>query len=48
MYEIYTDGSCVGNPVAGGWGVMGKGITTMRRRSRDAGSQDELHKMENA
>ena len=27
MYEIYTDGSCLGNPGAGGWGVIGKGIT---------------------
>jgi len=27
MYEIYTDGSCLGNPGRGGWGVIGKGIT---------------------
>jgi hypothetical protein len=32
MYEIYTDGSCVGNPVAGGWGVIGKGITIFSHR----------------
>ncbi len=24
MYEIYTDGSCLGNPGAGGWGAIGK------------------------
>jgi len=23
MYEIYTDGSCLGNPGAGGWGAIG-------------------------
>ena len=22
MYEIYTDGSCLGNPGRGGWGVV--------------------------
>ena len=22
MYEIYTDGSCLGNPGSGGWGVV--------------------------
>jgi ribonuclease HI len=27
MYEIYTDGSCLGNPGRGGWGVIGKGVT---------------------
>ena len=24
MYEIYTDGSCLGNPGAGGWGAIGE------------------------
>lgn len=24
MYEIYTDGSCLGNPGRGGWGVIGE------------------------
>jgi len=23
MYEIYTDGSCLGNPGSGGWGAIG-------------------------
>jgi ribonuclease HI len=27
MYEIYTDGSCLGNPGPGGWGVIGKDFT---------------------
>ena len=22
MYEVYTDGSCLGNPGCGGWGVV--------------------------
>ena len=22
MYEVYTDGSCLGNPGHGGWGVV--------------------------
>ena len=22
MYEVYTDGSCLGNPGPGGWGVV--------------------------
>src|SRR5210317_1444406 len=26
MYEIYTDGSCLGNPGAGGWGAIGEGM----------------------
>ena len=24
MYEVYTDGSCLGNPGRGGWGAMSK------------------------
>lgn len=27
MYEVYTDGSCLGNPGRGGWGVISKDIT---------------------
>ena len=27
MYEVYTDGSCLGNPGRGGWGVIGKDFT---------------------
>ena len=26
MQDIYTDGSCLGNPGPGGWGVVGGGI----------------------
>lgn len=26
MYEIYTDGSCLGNPGAGGWGAIGEDL----------------------
>jgi len=26
MYEIYTDGSCLGNPGRGGWGAIGEGM----------------------
>jgi ribonuclease HI len=26
MQDIYTDGSCLGNPGPGGWGVVGSGI----------------------
>ena len=26
MQDIYTDGSCIGNPGAGGWAVVGAGI----------------------
>jgi Ribonuclease HI len=26
MYEIYTDGSCLGNPGPGGWGAIGDGM----------------------
>ena len=26
MQDIYTDGSCLGNPGPGGWGVIGAGI----------------------
>lgn len=27
MYEVYTDGSCLGNPGRGGWGVVSKDFT---------------------
>lgn len=26
MYEVYTDGSCLGNPGCGGWGVVSGGF----------------------
>ena len=26
MYEIYTDGSCLGNPGRGGWAAIGEGM----------------------
>jgi ribonuclease HI len=33
MQDIYTDGSCLGNPGPGGWGVVGPGL-------RISGGQD--------
>ena len=33
MQDIYTDGSCIGNPGPGGWGVVGPGM-------RVSGGQD--------
>ena len=42
MYEIYTDGSCLGNPGRGGWGVVGEDFKLSAGQSDTTNNQMEM------
>ena len=42
MYEIYTDGSCLGNPGRGGWGVVGDDFKLSGKQSDTTNNAMEM------
>jgi ribonuclease HI len=42
MYEIYTDGSCLGNPGRGGWGVVSDNFKLSAGQSNTTNNQMEM------
>ena len=42
MYEVYTDGSCLGNPGRGGWGVVGEDFKLSAGQSDTTNNQMEM------
>ena len=42
MYEVYTDGSCLGNPGRGGWGVVGDDFKLSGKQSDTTNNAMEM------
>ena len=42
MYEIYTDGSCLGNPGRGGWGVVSDNFKLSAGQPNTTNNQMEM------